>query len=53
MPGEGVVSLEKEIFPKLIARRKLLGFVTRQRFYDIGTSERLQLIESVLAHDPH
>jgi len=49
MPAEGVVSLEKEIFPKLIAARKLVGYVTRQRFYDIGTRERLQLIESVLA----
>jgi NDP-sugar pyrophosphorylase family protein len=53
MPADGPVSLEKEIFPKLIAARKLIAYITRQRFYDIGTRERLQLIEKVLAHDPH
>ncbi len=53
VPAEGAVSLEQEIFPKLIARRKLAALVTRQRFYDIGTPERLQLIESFLSHDHH
>ena len=53
MPAAGAVSLEKEIFPKLIARRQLAAFVTRQRFYDIGTPDRLRLIETVLAHDTH
>jgi mannose-1-phosphate guanylyltransferase len=53
MPAEGAVSLEKEIFPKLIARRQLAAFVTRQRFYDIGTPDRLRLIATVLAHDSH
>jgi NDP-sugar pyrophosphorylase family protein len=53
MQPDGPVSLEKEIFPKLIAARKLIAYITRQRFYDIGTRERLQLIEKVLAHDPH
>ena len=51
MPMAGVVSLEKEIFPQLIERRQLAAFVTPQRFYDIGTPERLALIERVLAHD--
>lgn len=49
IPAEGPVSLEKEIFPKLIAARRLLAFVTRQRFYDIGTPERLAAIEALLA----
>ncbi len=40
----GKVSLEQEIFPRLIADRRLLGFVTSQRFYDIGTPERLARI---------
>jgi len=53
MPAGGAVSLEKEIFPQLIERRQLAAFVTRQRFYDIGTPDRLRLIETVLAHDPH
>lgn len=46
---EGAVSLEKEIFPQLIAARQLVGHITRQRFYDIGTPERLRLIEELLA----
>ncbi len=49
IPSAGAVSLEKEIFPQLIARRQLLAFVTRQRFYDIGTPERLKAIEALLA----
>lgn len=48
-----VTSLEKEIFPKLIARRLLLGYPTGQRFYDIGTLERLQTIENLFMHDHH
>ena len=42
----GKVSLEQEIFPTLIAARQLVAYPTRQRFYDIGTPERLQVIES-------
>lgn len=47
----GAISLERRIFPELIAERRLIAFVTNQRFYDIGTPERLKLIEEVLAHD--
>jgi NDP-sugar pyrophosphorylase family protein len=46
---EGIVSLEKEIFPKLIAAKKLAGLVTTQRFYDIGTPDRLAAIEALFA----
>lgn len=35
-------SLEYEVFPKLIGRRQLRGFITHQRFFDIGTRERLE-----------
>lgn len=42
------VSLEQEIFPKLIASRSLVAFITTQRFYDIGTPERLEMIERLL-----
>jgi len=45
---EGKVSLEQEIFPKLIAKKQLLGYPTRQRFYDIGTPERLERIAHLL-----
>lgn len=50
---EGVVSLEREVYPRLIARRLLLAYETRQRFFDIGTPERLRVIEEYLAHDHH
>ena len=53
MPVVGIVSLEKHLFPLLIARRELIAFITPQRFYDIGTPERLKAIESLLAHDHH
>jgi mannose-1-phosphate guanylyltransferase len=51
---EGVVSLEKELFPQLIATRQLRAYPTGQRFYDIGTPERLRAIEEYLSvHDHH
>jgi NDP-sugar pyrophosphorylase family protein len=49
IPAQGVVSLEKEVFPVLIARRALLGWSTPERFYDIGTPERLRAIEELFA----
>jgi NDP-sugar pyrophosphorylase family protein len=49
MPQTGTVSLEEHVFPILIERRRLLGFSTRQRFYDMGTPERLKAIEEYLA----
>jgi mannose-1-phosphate guanylyltransferase len=53
VPPTRVVSLEKEIFPKLIREKRLAALVTRQRFYDIGTPDRLAVIEAVLEHDRH
>jgi mannose-1-phosphate guanylyltransferase len=46
---EGVVSLEKELFPQLIATRQLRAYPTVQRFYDIGTPDRLRAIEEYLS----
>jgi NDP-sugar pyrophosphorylase family protein len=51
IPEQAVVSLEKEIFPQLITQRRLTAYITTQRFYDIGTPERLKAIEEVLTHD--
>lgn len=45
LPPGRPVSLEKDAFPVLIARHQLRGFVTRERFYDIGTPDRLAAIE--------
>jgi len=47
LPPEEAVSLEKEIFPQLIARGDLLAYRTQQRFYDIGTPERLLAIQDL------
>ncbi len=49
IPASSAVSLETEIFPRLIAQRQLLGYPTSQRFYDIGTPERLRVIEELFA----
>lgn len=45
------VSLEEEVFPRLIERRQMAGYVTTQRFYDIGTPERLRQIEAFIADE--
>jgi NDP-sugar pyrophosphorylase family protein len=38
-------SLEEQIFPRLIEQRSFAAVTTEQRFYDIGTPERLDVIE--------
>ncbi len=48
MPPEKEVSLEQEIFPDYIARQECAGYITRERFYDIGTPERLKQFENYL-----
>jgi len=48
IPPGRKVSLEEEIFPQLIERGRLLGYATPQRFYDIGTPERLAAFEAFL-----
>jgi NDP-sugar pyrophosphorylase family protein len=48
IPAGEVVSLERDIYPTLIRRGALLGFVTSQRFYDIGTPDRLRAAEDFL-----
>jgi NDP-sugar pyrophosphorylase family protein len=53
IPASGMVSLENHLFQQLIARRELIALITPQRFYDMGTPERLKEIESLLAHDHH
>lgn len=47
-PGEKS-SLEEQVFPQLIERRGLAAVITDQRFYDIGTPERLAVIEAYIA----
>jgi NDP-sugar pyrophosphorylase family protein len=48
IPDKQFVSLEVDIFPKLIAQRELATYITSQRYYDLGTPERLDLVRKVL-----
>ena len=48
IPHNMKVSLEQEVFPHLIKKKEMIGFITEQRFYDIGTKERLEKIKEVL-----
>lgn len=41
-------SFEKEIFPILIAQRQLSGFQTDERYYSIGSIDRIPLTEAFL-----
>ena len=45
---EQKISLEIDIYPKLIAQHQLLGYRTDLRFYDMGTPERIKIISEVL-----
>jgi NDP-sugar pyrophosphorylase family protein len=42
------VALEADIYPELIKTKELAAFVTNQRYYDMGTPERLELVKQVL-----
>jgi NDP-sugar pyrophosphorylase family protein len=42
VPVSEPVGLEQKIYADLIAEGQVRAFVTRQRFFDIGTPERLQ-----------
>lgn len=49
IPAGRQVSLEEDIFPALIKAQGLKGYPVSQRYYDMGTPERLKEIEGVLA----
>ena len=48
LPAGKLVSLEQDLYPKLIAERQLRAFVTPQRFFDIGTPQRLEEFAATL-----
>ena len=48
MPDKKIFSFEQEVYPVLIAQKKILAYPTSTRFYDIGIPERLNRIEEVL-----
>jgi NDP-sugar pyrophosphorylase family protein len=45
---EEKVSLEIDVYPKLINQNQLLGYLTPIRFYDMGTFDRIETISEVL-----
>ena len=47
IPAGEKSSLEENIFPRLIERRSLAAVTTTQRFYDIGTPDRLETIDAL------
>ncbi len=48
IPRGQVVSLEEEVYPRLIEQRRLWAFPTRERFIDMGTFAGLQALGAVL-----
>ena len=48
IPTGRLCSLEEEIFPKLISQKQMHCFLTKQRFYDIGTAAGLKIIKDIL-----
>lgn len=42
IPPNKKVSLEEEIYPVLIKKKELLAYATAEKFYDIGTFERVK-----------
>lgn len=48
IPETAEISLEKETFPKLIAEKQLLAYPVKQRFYDMGTTQGLELLKTIL-----
>ena len=51
LPDENV-SFETVAYPQLIAQRQLLSYVTRHRYYSVGSHARLKLTEDFLARRP-
>lgn len=46
---EGNVSFEKELYPFLVQKGQLAGYVTHHRYYSVGSLERLKETEKFLA----
>lgn len=52
LPGDGNVSFEAEIYPRLVADRQLAAFQTDHRYYSVGDHARLPITEAFLADRP-
>ncbi|MDD5555890.1 MAG: sugar phosphate nucleotidyltransferase [bacterium] len=51
IPAARAVSLEGEVYPALIRERRLAGYASPVRFFDIGTGDRLREMEAWLRDD--
>jgi D-glycero-D-manno-heptose 1,7-bisphosphate phosphatase len=49
---DGNVSFEKETYGRLVKERQLAGYVSRHRYYSVGSHERLPLTEAFLGRSP-
>jgi NDP-sugar pyrophosphorylase family protein len=49
LPAGQKCSLEEEIYPQLIAERKMLAWITSEPFYDMGSPAGLAALEAKLA----
>lgn len=47
-PSERVFSLENDIYPRLIKDKKISAWPVEERYYDIGTPERIKIFEEYL-----
>jgi NDP-sugar pyrophosphorylase family protein len=52
LPSGVPISLEEDVFPDLISRRRIAALITDERYYDIGTPERLRAFEEYLRRHP-
>ena len=48
----GNISLEKTLYPELVSRKQLSGYVTSHRYYSVGSLERLPGTAEFLAFRP-
>jgi D-glycero-alpha-D-manno-heptose 1-phosphate guanylyltransferase len=49
IPSAGRCSLDEDVYPKLIKNGHICSYVTKQRFYDVGTPSRLREFELRMA----
>lgn len=49
IPGGHPISLADGLYPALIQQRELAAYISRRRFYDIGTLEQLKIFEEFVA----
>ncbi len=49
IPSDKKISLEEDIFPKVIKSKELCSFKSSSRFYDIGSMQRLRAFKKVLS----